>query len=135
MVIPTGKLVRLKLQSVDVIHGWWVPDLMGKTDLVPGYDNYTWIKVDQPGEWRGECTELCGQGHSTMQLRVRAVSPDDYDAWVAEQKAKANPPKPSPSPSASTRPSPGASITASPVAGAQAAPSPSGSARPSPSPS
>jgi cytochrome c oxidase subunit 2 len=119
MVVPTGKLVRLKLQSVDVIHGWWVPELTGKTDLVPGYDNYTWIKVSQPGEYRGQCTELCGVGHNTMQLRVKAVSPAEYNAWAATQFAKAHP-TPTPSP---------------PRAPSAPNPSPSGGARPSPSPS
>jgi cytochrome c oxidase subunit 2 len=129
MVVPTGKLVRLTLQSSDVIHGFWVPDLMGKTDLVPGYQNYAWFEVPQPGEWRGECTELCGVGHYTMQLRVRAVSPDDFATWVTDQQARtarANaPPSPSPSGAAATS----ARSAASPN------PSPAGSARPSPSPS
>jgi cytochrome c oxidase subunit 2 len=123
LVIPTGKLVRLRMQSRDVIHSWWVPELMGKTDLVPGYDNFTWVRVAQPGEWRGECAELCGQGHYTMQIRVKAVTPDDFDAWIAQQKAKtAATPKPaaSPSPSAGASPSP--------------SPSPRASASPSPSP-
>jgi cytochrome c oxidase subunit 2 len=114
MVVPTGKLVRVKLNAEDVIHGFWVPDITGKTDAVPGYDNYTWFKIDQVGEWRGECTELCGTGHATMQLRVKAVSQSDFDAWVADQKAKAAPqPTPSPSPSASASPSP--SPTTSPA--------------------
>jgi len=127
LVVPTGKLVRLKLNAEDVIHGFWIPDITGKTDAVPGYDNYTWFKIDQVGEWRGECTELCGTGHATMQLRVKAVSQDDFDSWVAEQKAKAAPkptasPSPSPSPTAAASPSPSPSPTT-------AAPSPS----PSPS--
>jgi cytochrome c oxidase subunit II len=130
MIVPTGKLVRLKLQAEDVIHGFWIPDIAGKTDAVPGYDNYTWFKIDQPGEWRGECTELCGDGHATMQIRVRAVSQSDFDAWVAEQKAKAA--GPSPSPSASASPSPSASAS---QPSASPSPSPSASARPSPSPS
>jgi cytochrome c oxidase subunit II len=130
LVVPTGKLVRLKLDASDVIHGFWVPDITGKTDAVPGYDNYTWFKIDQVGEWRGECTELCGDGHATMQLRVKAVSQDDYDAWVAQQKAKAAPkPSASPSPSASVSPSPSASASPSP------SPSASAAASPSPSPS
>src|SRR5262249_31589248 len=58
LVVPTGALVRLTLQSTDVIHGFWVPEIMGKTDLVPGYDNFTWFKISEPGEWRGQCTEL-----------------------------------------------------------------------------
>jgi cytochrome c oxidase subunit 2 len=137
LVVPTGKLVRLKLSSVDVIHSFWVPDLTGKTDLVPGYDNYTWFKVPQPGEWRGECAELCGAGHYTMQLRVKAVTPDEFDDWLAQQKAKQASPSPgagaaaSPSPSAPASASP----SASPSAGASPSPSPSGSAAPSPSPS
>jgi cytochrome c oxidase subunit 2 len=131
LMVPTGKLVRLKLNSDDVIHGFWVPDITGKTDLVPGYDNYMWFKIDQPGEWRGECTELCGQGHATMQLRVKAVSPGEFDTWVNQQKAKAATPSPSASPSASASPSPSASASPS----ASPSPSPSASARPSPSPS
>ncbi len=131
LVVPTGKLVRLKLSSVDVIHSFWVPDLTGKTDLVPGYDNYTWFRISQPGEWRGECAELCGAGHYTMQLRVKAVTPDEYDDWLAQQKAKAA----SPSPGASAPASPSSSPSASPSAGASPSPSPSGSAAPSPSPS
>ena len=99
MVVPTGKLVRLKLQTKDVIHSWWVPEITGKTDLVPGYDNYTWLKIDAPGEWRGQCAELCGAGHYTMQLRVKAVGQAEYDAWVSKQKADAAKPNPSASPS------------------------------------
>lgn len=120
LVVPTGALVRLTLQSTDVIHGFWVPEIMGKTDLVPGYDNFTWFKISEPGEWRGQCTELCGAGHGTMQIRVKAVSPAEFNAWVTQQKAKAAAaasPKPSPSPPASPTPSP------------------PGSGRPSPSPS
>jgi cytochrome c oxidase subunit 2 len=136
LVVPTGKLVRLKLDSVDVIHGFWVPDLMGKTDLVPGYENYTWFKVTQPGEWRGECTELCGAGHYTMQLRVKAVTPDEFADWMAQQEAKARPSSsasPSPSPGGSPAPSP----SSSPSPGTSASPSPStsGGVPPSPSPS
>ncbi len=114
LVVPTGKMVRLRLESVDVIHGFWVPELMGKTDLVPGYENYTWLKIDRPGEWRGQCTELCGRGHNTMQLRVKAVSQEDFDAWVAEQQAKQATPSPSPSAGASPSASPSASASPSP---------------------
>jgi cytochrome c oxidase subunit 2 len=130
MVIPVDKLVRLQLQSNDVIHGFWVPELMGKTDLVPGYTNYTWINVHQTGEWRGQCTELCGAGHYSMQLRVKAVSQSDFDAWAAQQTAQSQAtPTPSPSASPSAAASPSASPSASP--GASTAPGRS----PSPSPS
>jgi cytochrome c oxidase subunit 2 len=122
-VVPTHKLVRLSFESTDVIHSWWVPAISGKTDAVPGYTNYSWLKIDQPGTWRGECAELCGAGHSTMQIIVQAMSQQEYDAWVAKQKAAAQPsPTPSPSPSPSLSPSPSPS------------PSPSGSPRTTPSP-
>lgn len=102
-VVPVGQVVRLRLVGTDVIHSWWVPDIEGKQDAVPGYDNYTWFKIDQPGEWRGECAELCGAGHYTMQIRVKAVSPDQFTAWLDQQQAQA---QASPSPSASSSPSP-----------------------------
>lgn len=103
MVVPVGKLVRIRVRTRDVIHSWWVPGLMGKTDAVPGYDNLTWIRVGQPGVWRGQCAELCGVGHATMVTYVKAVPQAEYDKWVAEQVQKS---KASPSPSASPTPSP-----------------------------
>ena len=103
MVVPVDTLIKIQTQGRDVIHGWWVPYLTGKTDAVPGYPNYTWIKPTKIGEYRGECTELCGPGHATMQLLVKVVSQNDYDVWVQQEKqqeaaAKA-PATPSPSPS------------------------------------
>jgi len=119
MVVPVGKMVHMTFDSDNVIHSWWVPALTGKTDAVPGYTNQSWIKVDpsvlnncptgndrHPDQatggcvFHGECAELCGAGHSTMQIDVLAVPQDQYDAWVASQKAKAASPSPSPSPSA-----------------------------------
>jgi cytochrome c oxidase subunit 2 len=123
LVVPTGRLVRLKLDSVDVIHSWWVPDIAGKTDAVPGYDNFAWFNIQQVGQYRGECAELCGDGHYSMQIMVKAVTPDDFDTWVAEQQAKQVQPSPSASPSPSVSPS------------ASPAPRPSASPSPSPSPS
>jgi cytochrome c oxidase subunit 2 len=120
MVLPVGKLVRIQLDGDDVIHSWWVPYLMGKTDAVPGYTNYTWIQPQKIGEYRGECAELCGAGHAQMGILVKVVSQSDYDAWVQQQKQAA---KPSASPSPS--PSPASSPSASPSAGATPSPSPS----------
>ena len=116
-VVPTHKLIRLKIDGQDVIHSWWVPAISGKTDAVPGYSNYTWLQIDQVGQWRGECAELCGAGHSIMQIIVKAVSQSDFDAWVQQQLQAQNSPSPSPSPSPSASPSA----------------SPSGSPSPSPS--
>ena len=95
-VVPTHTLVKLQFRGTDVIHSWWVPAISGKTDAVPGYDNFSWLKIDRPGKWRGECAELCGTGHADMQIIVQAMDKSDFDAWMAKQKAAA---KPSGSPS------------------------------------
>ncbi|HEV2034422.1 MAG TPA: cytochrome c oxidase subunit II [Candidatus Dormibacteraeota bacterium] len=86
-VVPTHKLIKLQFQGTDVIHSWWVPAISGKTDAVPGYDNFSWMKIDQVGTWHGECAELCGAGHSTMQIIVQAMDQKDYDVWVRVQKS------------------------------------------------
>lgn len=102
-VVPVNTLVKLQFEGTDVIHSWWVPAISGKTDAVPGYDNYSWLKISQPGSWRGECAELCGAGHSTMQIIVKAMDQTDYDQWVQTQQAAMNA---SPSPSSSPSPTP-----------------------------
>jgi cytochrome c oxidase subunit II len=94
-VVPVNKLVKLQFRGIDVIHSWWVPAISGKTDAVPGYDNFSWLKIDRVGRWRGECAELCGVGHSTMQIIVQSMDQTDFDAWVIQQKA-AQPASPSP---------------------------------------
>src|SRR5213080_1160431 len=100
-VVPTHTLVKLQFRAVDVIHSWWVPAVSGKTDAVPGYDNFSWLKIDKAGQWRGECAELCGAGHASMQIIVQAMDQSDYDAWVSKQKSTS----PAASPSASPSPS------------------------------
>jgi len=85
-VVPTNTLVKLQFRGTDVIHSWWVPAISGKTDAVPGYDNFSWLKIDRTGTWRGECAELCGVGHSTMQIIVKAVSEADFVSFIQEQK-------------------------------------------------
>jgi len=102
-VVPTQTLIKLQFEGTDVIHSWWVPAISGKTDAVPGYDNFSWLKIDQPGQWRGECAELCGAGHSTMQIIVKAVPKYQFDDWMATQVAQMNA---SPSASPSAKPSP-----------------------------
>ena len=113
-VVPTHKLVRLQFEGTDVIHSWWVPAISGKTDAVPGYPNFSWLKIDQVGSWHGECAELCGSGHSTMQIIVQAMDQPEYDQWVKQQIAAAHPPAPSPSPSPSPSSSPSPSPSSSP---------------------
>lgn len=122
LVVPVNRLVRLRLHGRDVVHSWWVPELTGKADLVPGYDNFNWFKAERVGTWRGECAELCGAGHATMQIAVKAVSQSEFDAWVAKQQAAA---KATPSPSSPGSPSPSPSGSRSPSPSAPASPSPS----------
>jgi cytochrome c oxidase subunit II len=87
MVVPADTTVVLDIQATDVIHSWWIPKLGGKKDAVPGYKNYTWFKAPRAGElYRGQCAELCGRGHADMTARVRVVTPDQYQAWLAAQR-------------------------------------------------
>ena len=79
--IPVGEPVRVKLVSADVIHSFWIPALGGKTDLIPGQTNVTWIEADKPGVYRGQCTEYCGKQHAHMALTVVASEPNEFEAW------------------------------------------------------
>jgi cytochrome c oxidase subunit 2 len=85
LVIPTGRKVRFLLTSNDVIHSWWVPDFALKRDAVPGFINDIWAIVEEPGIYRGKCTELCGKDHGFMPVEVHALPPEEFDAWYAEQ--------------------------------------------------
>jgi len=85
LVVPVGEKVHLLLTSGDVIHSWWVPALGGKKDAIPGYINEWWFKVEKPGTFRGQCAELCGRGHAFMPIVVKALSKDDYAAWLKKQ--------------------------------------------------
>ncbi len=86
MVVPTNTTVTLDVVSDDVVHSWWVPELGGKVQAVPGYHNYTWFKIDKPGVFHGQCAFLCGRGHARMIATVKAVAPAQFDAWLANQK-------------------------------------------------
>jgi cytochrome c oxidase subunit 2 len=86
MVVPTNTTVTLDIVSADVVHSWWVPQLGGKFQAVPGYHNYTWFKIDKPGIYRGQCALICGRGHARMIATVKAVPPAQFEAWLAYQK-------------------------------------------------
>jgi cytochrome c oxidase subunit 2 len=86
LVIPINKKVRFLFTAQDVIHSWWVPELAVKKDAIPGFINESWAKVETPGIYRGQCTELCGQGHGYMPIVVEAVSEEDYQAWLITQQ-------------------------------------------------
>jgi cytochrome c oxidase subunit II len=83
--IPVGKPVQIILKSTDVIHTFWVPALSGKTQAIPGLTNRQWIEADEPGTYRGQCTEYCGVQHAHMALDVVAEMPRDFEAWRQKQ--------------------------------------------------
>jgi cytochrome c oxidase subunit II len=100
LVIPEDRVVYLSLESAGgliknndpersdytVIHSFWIPELAGKQDVVPGRTNHILMQADHPGMYEGQCAEFCGLQHGKMLVRVRALSAEDWDAWVANQK-------------------------------------------------
>lgn len=89
VVLPVGKKVRVLLTSTDVIHTWWVPQFGVKRDAIPGFLRETWIKIEKPGIYRGQCAELCGKDHGYMPVVVHAVPEPEYIAWLEQKKAEA----------------------------------------------
>jgi cytochrome c oxidase subunit 2 len=90
--IPVGRQIRIQLKSNDVIHSFWVPNLHGKMDLIPGRQNVIWLQADRPGVFRGQCAEFCGLQHAKMAFTVVAESSDDFERWLAAQRQPAPPP-------------------------------------------
>ena len=88
MVVPVGKKVRLLVTANDVIHGWYVPQLGINQYGIPGFVKDTWFKADKAGVYRGQCSQICGKEHGYMPIVVVAKAPEEYAAWVKEQKAK-----------------------------------------------
>jgi cytochrome c oxidase subunit 2 len=88
VVLPVGKKVRILLTSTDVIHTWWVPQFGVKRDAIPGFLRETWVKIEEPGIYRGQCAELCGKDHGFMPVVVHAVPEAEYLAWVDQKKTE-----------------------------------------------
>jgi cytochrome c oxidase subunit 2 len=84
--IPTGVPVTIKLTTDDVIHSFWVPRLTDKMDLIPGRTNELWLQADESGTYLGECAEFCGLQHALMQFRVIAEPPEEFAAWLENQR-------------------------------------------------
>ena len=90
--VPVGRPVYLALTSADVIHSFWVPELAGKMDMLPGRMQHLLVTATQPGTWRGQCAEFCGVQHAQMALHVVGLPPADFEAWLAAQAQPARPP-------------------------------------------
>jgi cytochrome c oxidase subunit II len=89
LVVPVGKKVRVLITANDVIHSWSVPAFGIKQDAIPGFVRDAWFRAEQPGIYRGQCSELCGKEHGFMPIVVEVKSVDDYAKWAAEHKKAA----------------------------------------------
>jgi len=83
LVIPTGRTVYLSISSDNVIHSFWVQQLTGKIDAMPNHETRLWFTAEEPGQYFGQCAEYCGIQHAQMRMNVIAMTPTDYQAWVA----------------------------------------------------
>ncbi len=91
---PAGQPVDISLESRDVIHSFWVPELHGKVDLIPGLVNRIRVQSDTPRTFRGECAEYCGPQHAHMILSLTADTPEQFQAWLAHARQPAQEPPP-----------------------------------------
>lgn len=86
VVLPVETNIKILITAADVIHNWAVPSMGIKTDAVPGQLNETWVRITKPGTYYGQCSELCGVGHGFMPLAIKAVSKEEFEAWVEQAK-------------------------------------------------
>ncbi len=90
--VPVGRPVVVNLEARDVIHSFWVPNLAGKLDVMPGRRNTLWFQADRPGTFRGQCAEFCGLQHAKMAFLVVAEAPDEFEAWAEAYRQTPAPP-------------------------------------------
>ena len=88
LVLPAGKNIRILTTSDDVIHSFFIPSLGVQRYAIPGRTIETWVRVDQPGDYYGECNQICGTNHSVMPISIHAVSPEDFQTWLTQAPAK-----------------------------------------------
>jgi cytochrome c oxidase subunit 2 len=86
LVVPTDTKIRFVVTGDDVIHAWWVPQLGWKQDAIPGIINDAWTDIHDPGVYRGQCAELCGQDHAFMPIVVKAVPKAEFQQWLDQQE-------------------------------------------------
>ncbi len=84
--LPVNKNIRIQITAADVIHAWAVPSMAVKKDAVPGRLNETWVRINKPGTYYGQCSELCGVNHGFMPIEIRAVEEEEFNEWVAKAK-------------------------------------------------
>ena len=86
LVLPVNTKIKFLITADDVLHSWWVPALGWKRDAVPGFINEAWTEIQEPGTYRGQCAELCGKDHGFMPIVLNALSKEDYQQWVRQQR-------------------------------------------------
>lgn len=86
VVLPTGKNIQIIITAADVLHSWTVPSFSVKRDAVPGRLNETWVRIDKPGTYYGQCSEICGKDHAYMPIMIKAVTPEEFDEWLVTAK-------------------------------------------------
>jgi len=89
LVVPIGKKIRILTNSVDVIHSFFIPSLGVQRYAIPGRTIETWMTIDKPGVYYGQCNQICGVDHSRMPISVKAVTDDEYKAWLGQAKKAA----------------------------------------------
>lgn len=88
VVLPVDTDIRLQLTAVDVLHNWAMPNFGIKIDTVPGRLRETWVRITREGTFYGQCSELCGSRHAYMPIEVKAVSKEEFKAWVTKAQAQ-----------------------------------------------
>jgi cytochrome c oxidase subunit II len=88
LVLPVGKNIRILETSVDVIHSFFIPALGVQRYAIPGRVIETWVRIDRPGTYYGECNQICGTNHSRMPISVKAVSDAEFEQWLKDAKTK-----------------------------------------------
>jgi len=86
VVLPVGQNIQLLITAADVLHAWAIPAFGIKRDAIPGHLNETWVRIDKPGIYYGQCSEICGSGHAYMPIMIKAVPEEEFNAWVVTAK-------------------------------------------------
>ena len=115
LLVPVNTNVRVLVTSNDVIHAFAVPAFGVKEDAIQGRTNETWFNVDTPGVYYGQCSELCGVNHAYMPIEIRAVSREEFDAWIATQGGSFASTEPAPAPTTPATEQPAATPSSAPT--------------------
>jgi cytochrome c oxidase subunit 2 len=91
MHIPVGRPVEVTVESGDVIHNFWVPNLAGKIYAIPNHTNKMWLNAREPGTYYGQCAEFCGISHAWMKFAAKAESQEDFERWLASERGRTPP--------------------------------------------